>query len=538
MRMPYAAGPSPFLMMHPRLCCALLCASAFTARANYVSDVGYLQLQAELGDAMPTGAGVSVSQVEGANMFNGGYMAEAGTGSYSGTGIWLGKTFVAKSGATAFSNHASEVGQHFYGIITNGTSGRSSPAPGITLIDGYSASAWTSSFLAPSGLAPLVETRAVQNHSWVNDATSNNAAAIKDYVRRQDYSIHRDNYVCCVGIKNDIAEPVSDFWAACYNTLTVGNSSGIHSRGGVTSDMDGPGRRKPEIVVPLDASSFSTGYVSGAAALLRQKANTIGTANARQARTLKAVLLAGATKEEFPGWAKDGAHPIDAIFGAGELNISNSYHILDGGEQPANNAAARPHRAWDFHSLPASGTADYRLHIPAGQYGVELSAFIVWHRTLTDTNASNSVFTLAPDTLVNFDMSLFRDPSAGGSPANLDASVSTLYNMEHVWKKNLPAGNYRLRVSRGSGVAHDYAIAWRLTTAPHVPRVLIAPAGNSLRFDFTGLIPGQPYKFQDSPDMQAWHDLETFTATTATATRTRLKSADPSYFYQLLPVLP
>jgi len=532
------AFPS-YPMTSLRLCCALLCVSPFTVRANYAADVGYLQLQAELGDALPTGAGVNVSQVEAANIFNGGYMAEAGTGSYSGTGFWQGKTFVARSGSTAFSNHASEVGQHFYGSITNGTGGRSSPAPGILTIDGYNASAWTSAFLAPSGLAPLIETRAVQNHSWVNDAPSSSAATFKDFVRRQDYSIHRDNYVCCAGIRNDIAEPVPDFWAACYNALAVGNSSGIHSRGGVTSDMDGPGRRKPDIVVPLDASSFSTGYVSGAAALLRQKANSLGTASARNARTLKAVLLAGATKAEFPGWTKDSAHPIDAIYGAGELNIYNSYHILDGGEQPANNTAARPHRAWDFHSLSANGTADYRLHIPAGQYGEELSAFLVWHRTLTDANPSADTFTLLPDLLVNFDITLFRDPPpGGGNPVSLDASTSTIYNMEHVWKRNLPAANYRLRVSRGNGVAHDFAIAWRLTVAPHVPQLLIVPAGNNLRFDFAGMISGQVYKFQESPDIQAWNDLESFTATTATATRTRPKPADPSYFYQLLPVLP
>ena len=193
---------------------------------------------------------------------------------------------------------------------------------------------------------------------------------------------------------------------------------------------------------------------------------------------------------------------------------------------------------WDYHLLGPNGTADYRLNIPAGQYGVELSAFLVWHRTLTDSNALPAVFTLAPDPLVNFTLTLFRDPAAGGAAVTIDSSTSTLYNLEHVWQKNLPAGNYRLRVSRGSGSGHEFALAWRLHTAPHQPQPVMASAGNSYQFTFPDLIIGQPYKFQSSPNLTAWTDLETFTASTTSATRLLLKPANPRLLYRLLPILP
>ncbi len=531
-------------MKFPPSLCWLLAAAVPAARADYRDDTGYTQLSEALGAALPTGAGVGVTHVESKlpspPFETDAYLTQAGSGTFSGSGRFNGKQFTAKSGAGAFSFHADEVASFYYGNSAGLTTIRHSMAPGITEVDCYAAGPWDDEFLAPlpSRLDPAVETRAVQCHPWIYDAGTGEAVSVRDLVRRQDFSINRDNYVCSVGLNNGSTAVVPDMWASCYNALSAGLTNGEHSRGGVTSDMDGPGRRKPEIVVPVNATSYAAGYLAGAAALLRQHANAIGTDNARHAKTLKAVLLAGATKDEFPAWSRTAAHPIDAVFGAGELNIYNSYFILDGGEQPANNAAGRPHMAWDYHTLSASGTADYRLHVPAGRYGVELSAFLVWHRTLTDSNNSPTIFSLAPDALIDFNLTLFRDPSAGGAPVTIDTSTSSLYNMEHIWKKDLPAGNYRLRVGRGSGAAHDYAIAWRLTTAPHEPQPVITTAGANFEFLFPDLIPGQPYKFQSASNLLNWTDLESFTASSPVATRVRSIPPGPRQLYRLLPVLP
>jgi len=531
-------------MKFPLPLCCLLAVAVPLVRADYQDDTGFIRLKAELGAALPSGAGVGLTHVESKlpspPFAAEAYLPQAGSGSFSGSGRYAGKLFSAKSGAGEMSFHADEVAAYYYGDSTGLSTIRHSMCPGAVEVDCYAAGVWDDEFLAPlpSRLDPAPETRAVQCHPWINQAGSSNAAAVRDLVRRQDYSINRDSYVCAVGLNNGSTTEVPDMWGACYNAISAGLTSGEHSRGGTTADMDGPGRRKPELVVPLNATSYAAGYVASAAGLLRERANAFGTANARHVKTLKAVLLAGATKDEFPAWSRTAADPIDAVFGAGELNIYHSYHILNGGEQPANNAAGRPHMAWDYHTLSASGTADYRLHVPAGQYAAELSVFLVWHRTYSDSNASPSVFNLQPDTLINFDLTLLRDPSAGGAATTIDSSTSTIYNLEHIWKKDLPAGNYRLRVSRGSGVAHEFAIAWRLTTAPHEPQPVITTTGGNFEFLFPGLITGQPYKFQSSPGMVNWTDIESFTAASTAATRVLPVPAGPRLFYRLLPVLP
>ena len=218
------------------------------------------------------------------------------------------------------------------------------------------------------------------------------------------------------------------------------------------------------------------------------------------------------------------------------MNIYNSYYILNGGEQPANDPAGRPFRAWDLHTLSSGNTADYRLNIPAGEFGVELSAFLVWNRTLADGNSPG--YNLVPDSLVNFDLTIYRDPSAGGTPVTIDSSTSTLYTLEHVWAKNLPSGNYRLRVNRTTGTSRSFAIAWRLTTAPHSPQPEMTRTAASLDFTFPGLIVGQPYLFQSSPDAMNWSDLESFTAASGEFSLSLPQNGPPRQLYRLLPVLP
>ena len=104
-------------------------------------------------------------------------------------------------------------------------------------------------------------------------------------------------------------------------------------------------------------TSFSTAMVSSAVVLLRQAANLQGGAAVRP-ETLKAVLLAGATKEEFPGWSHTVTTPLDPVFGAGELEISNSWFILAGQGQAANLTTPRPDFAWSSTTLTTTTTAD------------------------------------------------------------------------------------------------------------------------------------------------------------------------------------
>ena len=84
--------------------------------------------------------------------------------------------------------------------------------------------------------------------------------------------------------------------ASCYNGLGVGVSDGGSSYGPTLDN----GRCKPDLIAPGGATSFSTPYVSGAAAVLMQAGlrgdGGSDTNSAADIRTVKALLINGAVK--------------------------------------------------------------------------------------------------------------------------------------------------------------------------------------------------------------------------------------------------
>ena len=503
------------------------------AAAGIEDDTGYTRLAAALGPAMPTGAGVGVSQIESGTS----YLPQAGSGTYPGTDDFTGCTFIARSGASALSLHAQRVAYHLFGPITQSAVGWNTMAPGITDIDCYSANGYIDNdFLQPGAAnnAPVFETRAIQNHSWIAYADSTSASSFNGMLRRLDFAVQRDGFLCFAGVNNTAGNTTPDLMAAAYNVISVGLTNGDHSTGGTSTFVDGPGRLKPELVAPFDATSWATAYVSSAAAILRQRANATGNPNAVRSETLRAALLAGATKDEFPAWTKSAAVPLDATFGAGELEVFNSDAIIAGGEQTPDLLTSRPDSAWDHHTIAAGATADYRLVIPAGTVGRELSAFLVWNRTLTDPPGGG--FNPTVDAAVDLNLSLDLLPAAGGATP-VDQSTSTLYTMEHVWKRNLPAGTYRLRVTRPASPTgtRSFALAWRLETAPHTPQTTLTIAGGTASFAFSDLLPGQPYQLETSTDLVAWSVARSFTATAATDSWST-PATDPRRCFRLVPV--
>lgn len=520
--------------MPPTFCLLILFAAVSTGRADYFDDTGYRALAAELGASLPAGTGLGVTQVEFGNP---NYLPQAGTGSFTGSGAYLaGKSFTAKSGTSGASGHAFDVGAHFYSHNSDPRSGRATFTPGIAVIDVYrvdfddSTRSWTGQgWLKPGALtAPLPEIRVVQNHSWISAGSTQSAASDNDLLRRFDFAIRRDGFLAVTGVNNGDST-VPALVASAYNNLAVGLSSGGHSTGGVPAWLDGPGRQKPEITAPLDYTSFSTALVSSAGALLRQAANSQG-ARATRPETLKAVLLAGATKEEFPGWSRTPAAPLDPVFGAGELQVAHSWHILSGLEQPANVGTPRPAFAWSGVTLTTAATADYLLVIPPGSTGESLSAIAAWNRVVSDSSPGGSfVMTVAP--LADYQLSLARMP-AGGSPVVLDQSLSPIDNVEHLYQRNLPSGTYRLRLSLASGGGVPASVAWRLTAVPHRPGMKLSRSGMAITLSFTGLVPGQSYLIQSSASLAGWNAEQTFTAS-ATSFSWSAASTLPRRFYRL-----
>lgn len=399
-------------------------------------------LQAELGSNTPSGAGIGLSQVEAPIGTN--YSANSSDPEFSG------KTITLKSGPSMTSGHANVVAYAMYGQSLGAASG-------VTQIDAYEVNTWLQTgFLrfGNSSAAPAIESRRIQNHSWIGSYS--NLTYDTEVVRRLDYAIQRDGFVACVGLNNMNTNPVPALLAHSYNAISIGVPSGQHSSGGTSFDT--AGRIKPELIVPSDyyATSYSCGVASGAAALLLQTADASpALINARtNSEVIKALLLAGATKGQFPTWTRTPTQPLDLVYGAGQLNIQNSYHLLKAGEFAASSSVTVSNRGWDFATSTASA-ARYFFDVPASYLLTNFSVVLTWNRTVTDSNPGPT-FAMTV-TVADMNLRLYRATNFTVG-ALLDSSVSTIQNVEHIYT-NLSPGRYALEVTSDITGA-DYALAW------------------------------------------------------------------------------
>ena len=438
--------------------CTLFVALAIAvgaARADYKADIGWTKLQAEVGGSLPNGAGVPVTQVE----------APESVGNYGPNPAnpeFAGKTLTFKSGAAGNSGHATTVAGYYYGL--NG-----SIAPGITAIDVYEVNNWLGSGFLRRGsvFSPNAEPNAIQSHSWIGSFDSGGTNDI-EVLRRFDSAIQQSEFLGIVGLNNFAANNVPALLAGNYNGISVGRSDSFHSYG--TNTADGTGRTKPELVAPFDATSWATPSVAATAAMLRQNAP----ANGKKVVSLKSILLAGATKHQFPGWSRTLTRPIDSVFGAGQLSAYRSYHILNAGQQPASTTASVGIRGWDLNTTRAAGRL-YFFDIAAGNTAPALSALVTWNRTIGGAWPAASTSTLANLTLKLYAATGFTKGTL------IDSSESAVDNIEHIYQPSLPPGRYALEVT-GDANSITYGLAWYSQ-----PTVTIAPVANAAE---QGLING------------------------------------------------
>ena len=426
-------------------------------RADYRDDIGYTKLRAELGAALPTGSGVGVSQIEARADMNStpphDYLPDTTLAEFSG------KTFTPLSGSGGISGHATAVAQNFFGSA-------SSVAPGVTNIHNYEANNWLGSGFLNYGTsaAPKTESQKVLNCSFV---TLSPSAADVEILRRFDFALEQSGCLGVVALNNGGQGNVPALMASCYNGLSVGLTNGIHSYG--TNTADGTGRTKPEIVAPSFATSFGTPIVASAAAMLSQGAPV----NATHPVTMKAILMAGATKSQFPSWNRTTARPLDAVFGAGQVNVFSSYHILAAGQHAASTSATVTRQGWDY-TTTTSGSRLYFFDIPAGGIS-SLSVILTWNRTISGAFPSPS------SSLANLTLKLFA-ASGFTVGALVDSSASTVDNVEHVWQPALSPGRYAIEVTADTA-GISYGLAWI-----SVPTVSIA-ATSPTAAEF-GAVPG------------------------------------------------
>ncbi|MDZ7617637.1 MAG: PEP-CTERM sorting domain-containing protein [Patescibacteria group bacterium] len=434
--------------MHCRLArfllLSFLAASVSVASGDWKADIGYTQLLAELGAATPTGANVTASIVEASvNQLSTDYYAVDTTNSQ-----FAGKTITFKSGTWATSGHATNVGSYLFGNT-------SSLAAGIIEVDNWEANNWifTGFLNTGSSLEPAVETRDVQNHSWIGNMTT--TAGDIDVIRRFDYTIERDNYVAVVGMNNNFSTTVPSLLGHSYNAISVGRSDGSHSAG--FTRFDGVGRVAPDIVAPASATSYATPMVGSAAALLLDAAaGNSAYANASNSITVKALLMAGATKDEFPAWDRTPTRPLDEVYGAGELNVYRSYQTLVAGEQDASLTSLVGLTGWDYGTTTGNDLLWF-FEVGSGLVLDELSAVLTWNRVITD-GITGAGWGDPQSYLANLDLELW---SASGFTLDtqLDYSASEVDNVEHIYMQNLAAGRYAFLLP-GVGAGTDFALAW------------------------------------------------------------------------------
>ncbi len=454
---------------------ALVVAGAGTACVAAVEPwqvaVGYDRLVNALGGSVPNGAGVPISIVEAGSV----YFPDPAFPEFAAASDPLGQAiqFIDGSGTagTTFSAHATfNVGQYIFG----NTVGLAQAANQVTV---YQADHWlTNQLRYNTNQEPIAQPFKVQNHSWVG--TFGSSSSDQSALRRLDYLIETGEMTAVVGSNNNGAADLNvghpNLLAHSYNAIVAGRTDSRHSRG-VTNSVYGPGRFRPDIVSSFNLTSTTTAQVSSAATLLR---GVVTGTDADRSETIKTMLMAGATKEEFNGfddpgtlavdprnWTHSATQPLDAIFGAGELNVFNSYLMTVGGQHAGSTsepAAAVTSHGWDYQNRkadPTVGDIYYNFVVPDGSTAQELSIMLAWNVKITDTSPGSN-FT-PTESLQNLDLALY-DSTTAFLGTVLDQSISTVDNVEHIYQTNLGPGTYTLKVT---GAANwDYGLAWRTST--------------------------------------------------------------------------
>jgi hypothetical protein len=198
---------------------------------------------------------------------------------------------------------------------------------------------------------------------------------------------------------------------------------------------------------------------------------TSGLGNADRSVVVKSLLMTGATRDEteFGGaWTNSSTQPLDAVYGAGELNVLRSHDILTSGEQNSSAISTVAAKGWDLGISSVSNDQFYFFDLVAGsQY--QIAASLVWNRivTATDTQAGPGVNYSFASSLANLDLRLF---SAAGFNlgSEIGASLSTVDNVELLITDPLAPGRYAWQVrSNTSGI--DYGLSWNIEAITPIP---------------------------------------------------------------------
>jgi len=482
-----------------------LCAVAIASVASgqtYQIDVGYTRLESELtaeDQPVPNGSGVPVAQIEAPESNNGvDYFPDTTNAEFTG------KTITPQDSPYNTSSHATTVGQFFYG-------NDSSMTPGITSVDAYNANDWFAQDFLNTGSASLLPnytTDRVANHSYIGyetdtpTSTTEDPALTLDALHRIDYVIQHDDFINVAACNNpDNGGPFA-LLADSFNVITVGLTSG-QAASGTTGELDDPqglyiaGRAAPDVVAPMGETSYATPIVSSAAAMLVELAHdnpSLSDGSFTSPRTglqleygetndvIKAAIMAGAdratnntstssnvTDYGDPAYATQNG--LDTRYGAGQVDIYNSCHIIAAGQQGPGTIGTY---GFDYNpSCADNAVEDYTF---SGHNGV--TATLAWNIHIDD-NLSAS--------LANYQLHLY-DLSSGGGSTSIAASLSTIDNTQNIFATGLnTTDTYELEVTRTDNQGNwDYGLAWDLAPVPETDAAIVFVAAVTIFSRFRG----------------------------------------------------
>jgi hypothetical protein len=342
----------------------------------------------------------------------------------------------------------------------------------------------------------MVESCRVATPSWVASTRNINSSVL----RRIDWVVSTDESTQVVGP----CRPRQPLLGSAFNVIAVGKATGENGKGTASVDVHYTNDRTcPQIVVPRRTASAAAPVVASAAALLielghntpalstdpvsRSTSNRNGDTmfNAERSEVIKAALMAGADRVAQNTVTIDGnpvyianyrskpehraTNGLDRRYGAGQLNIDNSYRMIAAGEQNAiedlpESGGSIAKQGFDYD--PAFGgkegsntNASYYFKVNSeSQY---LWASLVWNMRI---EGGEGPYFLGTAMLYDLDLVLY-DITQKGKRTIAASSQSKMDNTENLWVKLKKNHHYMLQVKRGTrqtAFKWDYALAWRI----------------------------------------------------------------------------
>jgi hypothetical protein len=184
---------------------------------------------------------------------------------------------------------------------------------------------------------------------------------------------------------------------------------------------------------------------------------------------VKAALMAGASRtatQLATNYTVNTANGLNNVYGAGQLNIYNSYHIIAGGEQNSREdylAGGGEITAAGFDYDPyfggLNGSNRMGSYVFTALSAGELTASLVWNLSVTGETATGFNTTA---TLYNLGLYLYDLTSS----SELAYAASLVDNTENIWWTSLEANHdYMIQVQAEmlSNFLWDYGLAWHIT---------------------------------------------------------------------------